>query len=164
MHENVVKPGSKLSNLGFYRFLVWELLLCGMCDLPRCFQDAGELIRTGVRRKLDQSTPYSSGDPDVNTGNTPDTRQSSVLGTIPLRDPLNFSLRLFIVKNDERFIGELIQSPFQKPPRTTHRKSLKIGTRQPAVYPFQKQMFLTKKADLGSLSWSWGEVLPDAVL
>jgi len=51
----------------------WELLLCGMCNLPGCFQYAGEMIRTGEMRKLRHSARYSLGDVDVNTGNTPES-------------------------------------------------------------------------------------------
>jgi hypothetical protein len=47
---------------------------CAGCATPRdVFSMLSEPIRTGERRKLHQSAPYSSGD-DVNTGNTPDSK------------------------------------------------------------------------------------------
>src|SRR5580658_5563751 len=48
---------------------------CAGCATSRdAFQDAGELIRTGEKRKLHQSPLYSSGDDDVNTGDARDTK------------------------------------------------------------------------------------------
>ena len=48
---------------------------CARCATSRdAFSMLGEPIRTGDRRNLHQSAPYSSGDDDVNTRNTPDSK------------------------------------------------------------------------------------------